>query len=212
MKSLSMIQIPYSLAETEVGLSSIDYHHHYSMYADLTNNLPDPPQFAFPLGQSCGRQTANLPSLATHVVAYHFCQADNAVTCQVAEWVHSLAAQLSQAPCLKAYHQLLSMDHDLRTLLSIPACLTDPDMALTQAVLLPLTDLHLAGKISADLCIILIDGLCEAQSHRPNYGDTIFSFVEKHLIRFPAWLKIVATVISNARDVTIGLPFHTAVR
>ena len=193
----------------KVSLSSIDYHLHYSLYSDLTNSLPDPPQFASPLGQSGGRQAANLPSLATHVVAYHFCQADNAVTCQVAEWVHSLAAQLSQAPCLKAYHQLLSMDHDLRTLLSLPACLTDPDMALTQAVLLPLTDLHLAGKISADLCIILIDGLCETQFHCPDYGDTIFSFVEKHLIRFPAWLKIVATVRSNARDVTRGLPFHT---
>ena len=97
------------------------------------------------------------------------------------------------------------MDHDLRTLLSLPACLTDPDMALTQAVILPLADLNLAGKISTDLCIILIDGLCEAQSHRPNYGDTLSSFVEKHLISFPNWLKIVATVISNARDVTRGL-------
>ena len=142
------------------------------------------------------------------MVAYHFCQADNAVTCQVAEWVHSLAAQLSQAPCLKAYHQLLSTDHQLRAKLSSPACLSDPDTALTQAVLLPLAGLHLAGKISADLCIILIDALGEAESHRADYGDTIASFVEKHLIRFPAWLKIVCTVRSSARDVTRGLPFY----
>ncbi len=41
-------------------------------------------------------------------------QADNAPTCGVAEWVHSLAAQLSQAPQLAAYHQILSTDHQLR--------------------------------------------------------------------------------------------------
>jgi hypothetical protein len=43
-----------------------------------------------------------------------FVQADNAPTCGVAEWVHSLAAQLSQAPQLAAYHQILSTDHELR--------------------------------------------------------------------------------------------------
>ena len=57
----------------------------------------------------------DLQNVASHVVAYHFCQIDNSVTCKVPEWVHSLASQLSQSPCLKAYHQLLSMDHDLRT-------------------------------------------------------------------------------------------------
>ena len=38
-----------------------------------------------------------LRNLATKVVAYHFCQADNAPTCLVPEFVHSIAAQLSQA-------------------------------------------------------------------------------------------------------------------
>ena len=41
-----------------------------------------------------------LRSLASKVVAYHFCQADNAPTCLVPEFVHSIAAQLSQAPQL----------------------------------------------------------------------------------------------------------------
>ena len=44
--------------------------------------------------QSC------LKNLASKVVAYHFCQADNAPTCLVPEFVHSIAAQLSQAPQL----------------------------------------------------------------------------------------------------------------
>ena len=41
-----------------------------------------------------------LKNLASKVVAYHFCQADNAPTCLVPEFVHSIAAQLSQAPQL----------------------------------------------------------------------------------------------------------------
>ena len=41
-----------------------------------------------------------LRNLASKVVAYHFCQADNAPTCLVPEFVHSIAAQLSQAPQL----------------------------------------------------------------------------------------------------------------
>ncbi|KAJ8880923.1 hypothetical protein PR048_017396 [Dryococelus australis] len=45
--------------------------------------------------------------LASHVVAYHFCQADNNATCLVPDFVHSLAAQLCQAPQLTAYRELL---------------------------------------------------------------------------------------------------------
>ena len=46
------------------------------------------------------QNTSCLRHLASKVVAYHFCQADNAPTCLVPEFVHSIAAQLSQAPQL----------------------------------------------------------------------------------------------------------------
>ena len=54
------------------------------------------------------------------------------MTCQVAEWIHSLAAQLSQAPQLESYHSLLSTDHELRGRLALSKCLSDPDSALTE--------------------------------------------------------------------------------
>ena len=53
------------------------------------------------------RQSDMAQELADQVVAYHFCQADNADTCRVPEFVHSLAAQLSQCPRLAAYRRLL---------------------------------------------------------------------------------------------------------
>lgn len=42
--------------------------------------------------------------------------------------------------------------------------------------------------------IILIDGLNEAEFHKPDYGDTIVSFLCKTINKFPAWLKLVVTV------------------
>lgn len=42
--------------------------------------------------------------------------------------------------------------------------------------------------------IILIDGLNEAEFHRPDYGDTLTSFLTKNVLKFPSWLKIITTV------------------
>lgn len=42
--------------------------------------------------------------------------------------------------------------------------------------------------------IVLIDGLNEAEFHKPDYGDTIVSFLTKTISRFPSWLKLVVTV------------------
>merc|ERR1719319_1573403 len=153
--------------------------------------------------------TRELRGLAGQVVAFHFCQIDNSVTCLVGEWVHSLAAQLAQAPALAAYHQLLSTDHSLRTLLSVAQCNTNPHTAFTRGILLPLADLKQAGKITSDSCVILIDGLSDAQFHRPDYGDTLAAFLARHLNTFPTWLRLVVTVRSDKLDTVKALPFHT---
>ena len=52
-------------------------------------------------------QSGLVQELSGQVVAYHFCQADNADTCRVPEFVHSIAAQLSQCPRLASYRRLL---------------------------------------------------------------------------------------------------------
>lgn len=48
--------------------------------------------------------------------------------------------------------------------------------------------------ISEEDLIVLIDGLNEAEFHKPDYGDTIVSFLTKTINRFPPWLKLVVTV------------------
>lgn len=42
--------------------------------------------------------------------------------------------------------------------------------------------------------IVLIDGLNEAEFHRPDYGDTLASFLSQNIQRFPSWLKVITTV------------------
>lgn len=60
--------------------------------------------------------------------------------------------------------------------------------------------------ISEEDLIILIDGLNEAEFHKPDYGDTIVSFLTKTISRFPPWLKLVVTVRTTLQ--VESLPFH----
>ena len=122
------------------------------------------------------------------VVAYHFCQADNSPTCLLAELLHSLAAQLSQAPRLAAYQAYLQSHPALLSLLSPGQCAAQPASVLCQAILRPLSSLPDPG-----LSLILLDGLCEAEQHKPDYGDTVASFLLRYLHLFPPWLRLVLT-------------------
>lgn len=148
-----------------------------------------------------------LRAIASHVVAYHFCQADNNLTCLVPDFVHSLAAQLCQAPQLSAYRDYLLNEPHLQNILSVRECIADPERAMKMGVLEPLANLRRVGKISAKSCIVLIDGLCEAEYHRPDHGDTVTSFLAKLTEHFPAWLRVVATVRTPMLDYTKGLTF-----
>ncbi|XP_023320622.1 uncharacterized protein LOC111695501 [Eurytemora carolleeae] len=114
-----------------------------------------------------------LGSLSKTVVSYHFCQADNATTCRVPEFIHSVSAQISQSPRLSAYFHLIQVEKKVRDLLSISHCTANPSESLVSGVLEPLKLLRKTGKISGEICTIVLDGLCEAEQHRPDFGDSI---------------------------------------
>ncbi|XP_073955554.1 zinc-RING finger and ankyrin repeat domain-containing protein rolling pebbles isoform X2 [Choristoneura fumiferana] len=145
--------------------------------------------------------------LASHVVAYHFCQADNNSTCLVGEFVHSLAAQLCQAPRLQSYREYLLSEPHLLGCLSLKECIADPDLAFMRGIIEPLIILRRNGSIDRSNSIILIDGLCEAEYHRPDHGHTIASFLAKHITEMPSWLKVVATVRTQFIELTKQLPY-----
>lgn len=148
-----------------------------------------------------------IKQLASTVVAYHFCQADNNNTCLVPDFIHSLAAQLCQAPQLVAYRDYLLSEPHLQGVVSLKECIADPDLAFNRGILEPLSSLRRVGKIENKNCIIIVDALCEAEYHRPDNGDTITSFLAKHAKNFPSWLKVLATVRTQLQDVTKQLPY-----
>ncbi|NWY71914.1 TANC1 protein, partial [Erithacus rubecula] len=145
--------------------------------------------------------------LASKVVAYHFCQADNAYTCLVPEFAHSVAALLCRAPRLGAYRELLLREPQLQSLLSLRSCLQDPAAAFARGVLEPLASLRREQKIPEEDYIILVDGLNDAEFHKPDYGDTISSFITSIIYKFPPWLKLIVTVRTNFQEVVNSLPF-----
>nr|XP_024657425.1 protein TANC1-like [Maylandia zebra] len=139
--------------------------------------------------------------LAAKVVAYHYCQADNTYTCL------GIAALLCRAHQLSAYRELLLKEPHLQSMLSLRSCVQDPMAAFRRGVLEPLANLRKERRIPEEDYIILIDGLNEAEFHKPDYGDTIASFITKIIAKFPSWLKLVVTVRINLVEITSLLPF-----
>ena len=152
----------------------------------------------------------SVQKVSAQVAAYHFCQAENVPSCSVAEFVHSLAAQLSQAPFLRPYYNLMMTNYQLRTKLTMGHCLARPDQALEEGILEPLRSVQGVEGVGSQPCLIIVDGLCDSELHRPDRGDTIGSFISKHLDAFPPWIKFVCTVRSDAKGMRAakGLPFH----
>ncbi|XP_048372878.1 protein TANC2 isoform X2 [Sphaerodactylus townsendi] len=146
--------------------------------------------------------------LAAQVVAYHYCQADNAYTCLVPEFVHNVAALLCRSPQFVAYREQLLREPHLQSVLSLRSCVQDPLASFRRGVLEPLENLHKERKIPDEDFIILIDGLNEAEFHKPDYGDTIVSFLSKMIGKFPSWLKLVVTVRTSLQEIIKLLPFH----
>lgn len=65
-----------------------------------------------------------------------------------------------------------------------------PPFSLSTTPLFPCVE----RKIPEEDFILLVDGLNEAEFHKPDYGDTVASFITKIISKFPSWLKLLVTV------------------
>ncbi|XP_054826171.1 protein TANC1 [Eublepharis macularius] len=189
-QEIPLSQLPPSIV-TPSGISTIK-----------TVNCPSAPEQQNQTSDSVRR-------LASKVVAYHYCQADNTYTCLVPEFVHSIAALLCRSHQLTAYRDLLIKEPHLQSMLSLRSCVQDPVAAFRRGVLEPLTNLRKEQKIPQEECIILIDGLNEAEFHKPDYGDTVSSFIANIISKFPPWLKLIVTVRTNFEELTCSHLFFT---
>ncbi|NXT52584.1 TANC1 protein, partial [Pluvianellus socialis] len=161
-----------------------------------------------PSSPECQNQTGDsVRRLASKVVAYHYCQADNTYTCLVPEFVHSIAALLCRSNQLTAYRDVLIKEPHLQSMLSLRSCVQDPAAAFKRGVLEPLSNLRNEQKIPEEDYIILIDGLNDAEFHKPDYGDTLSVFLTNIICKFPPWLKLIVTVRTSFQEVVNSLPF-----
>ncbi|KAK3915593.1 Protein TANC2 [Frankliniella fusca] len=183
------------------------YQDHENIPDDSTQGIYSHPHLVWERSERVAERLA-LRHLAAHVVAYHFCQVDNQSTCLVPDFIHSIAAQLCQAPQLIAYRELLQSEPHIQDAICMRECIANPDLALNRGVLEPLSSLRRVGKIPPDICLILIDAICEAEYHRTDNGLSLGSFLAKHVPTFPPWLKVVVTVRTQLQEVVTGLPFH----
>jgi hypothetical protein len=131
---------------------------------------------------SAPSMSSGMEILARQVVGYHFCSLDNESSCTIPEFVHSLAAQMTQNPNLGHFNRLVASNPRLQQLLSYPSCLGDPSTAFVEGIMEPLKLLRSQGKFPHQRSLILIDGLCEAEYHRSDNGETLASFLKLHLV------------------------------
>ncbi|CAL8113048.1 unnamed protein product [Orchesella dallaii] len=160
--------------------------------------------------EDMNRETEDLSALKTlvqNVVAYHFCQLDNRLTCLVPEFIHSLAAQLCQAPSLAPYRDFLLENAELLDLLTIENCTINPGAAFLNGIIEPLNTLRRANKLVEGHFLIIIDSIGEAECHKTSTRDTISSFLSKHILRVPFWLKFIVTIRTSQLEILSLIPF-----
>ena len=105
---------------------------------------------------------------------------------------------------------MIVSDSYIQQLLSLSGCVADPGLALVKGILNPLAALKGTGKLPPNInCVVVVDGLSDAEIHRPDHGDTIGTFLSRHLLKFPSWFKIICTVRTNMQEITRSLPFQT---
>ena len=145
---------------------------------------------------------------SSSVVGYHFLTQDDPKTLDLARFIHSLAAQLSQHPALKAYMDLLRTDINLQSMLTMSSLRQNPQVGFEQGVLDPLRSLFRQDKISLERALILIDGL-DNENQDLIKINSISDFLNINILRFPAWLKLVVSHRNNRADLTylMHLPY-----
>ena len=127
----------------------------------------------------------------------------------MADFIHSLAAQLCQAPQLTCYREYVLNERRVQNQLSIKECIENPDKSFIEGILEPLIFLRKAGKLDQNQYVILIDALCEAEFHRPDYGESLISFLIKHKLIIPPFLKFIATIRTQFEQLTNPLNWYT---
>lgn len=90
-------------------------------------------------------------------------------------------------------------------------CVQRPFNSFIKAILEPLITLRSQAKIDNHDVVILVDSLNDAEYHKPDYGETITSFIAKVIPYTPSWMKWVITVNSSHIGLLADLPLSKVI-
>ncbi|KAL9971838.1 hypothetical protein ACROYT_G018049 [Oculina patagonica] len=140
--------------------------------------------------------------LSKKVVAHHFCQAQNALSVSVADFISSLAKQLAEAEELKAYAAKFS-DPQIQNHLKSEQCIRNPDRSFKEGILLPLNAL----PPPQDIFLVVVDAIDESYLHSFDSGvssgsRTVAELMATHHDLLPSWLFLVVSARKQSKTVT----------
>ena len=114
--------------------------------------------------------------------------------------------KMSKNRCARSFEKNINSVINFRRVTHFRLCLLETQV---HGILEPLRLLGNQGRIdTSKLCVLVVDALCEADQLRPDFGDTLASFLVRHLLSFPPWLKLVCALRSNQQELSRELPFH----
>ena len=140
--------------------------------------------------------------LARKVVVSHFCQAQNALSVSVADFISSFAQQLAKAEPLKSYAAKFN-EPEIQNHLTTEQCVRNPDRSFKEGVLLPLNSLPPPPEVF----LVVVDAIDESFLHSFDSGvssgsRTVAELMATHHDLFPSWLFLVVSARKQSKTVT----------
>ncbi|XP_063219740.1 ankyrin repeat domain-containing protein 50 [Bacillus rossius redtenbacheri] len=183
-------------------------------------------EIVWPCSGSSSRQQR---SLHRRLLAYHFCQAHDASTLSVAEFVRGLVTQILATSCATddnassshmpktftaadSYAEKVRTDPEILAALRPDALERDPDEAFKRAVLFPLLEIEspkqclflLVDSIDEAQCLGVTSSSLSSSSRHSSLGPsrTIAELLANHHHLFPHWLLLVCTARRQSKAVS----------
>lgn len=139
--------------------------------------------------------------LGQKILAYYFCQAHDSETLSIANFILSLADQITKSPLVHGYRELVE-DAAIRELFDPVVCDRDPDLAFKSGILVPLASI----AAPAQNLFVIVDSVDESYQHAGpesvGASSSIAELLGRHHHLFPQWLLLVCTARKQSKSIT----------
>ena len=140
--------------------------------------------------------------LSKKVLVHHFCQAQNASSVAVTDFISNFAKQLVKAELVEGYRVKFN-DPQIQNHLKTEQCIRYPDRSFREGVLLPLNSVAPPD----DIYLVVVDAIDESFLHSFDSGvssgsRTIAELLATHHDLLPPWLFLIVSARKQSKTVT----------